>query len=126
MLNPFRWRSTGRPHFTPEEQAILLRYFTNTDRPVFALRLPQEVAGALFEILETQRLMARFAEITQAPYGVAANKQDDPAALPAGTIRQHLRLPAEIPVVPCVATERESCKAVLMALLDEIDRRAVA
>ena len=78
------------------------------------------------QILETQRLMARFAEITQAPYVVAANKQDDPAALPAGTIRQHLRLPAEIPVVPCVATERESCKAVLMALLDEIDRRAAA
>ncbi|MGZ4140532.1 MAG: FAD-dependent thymidylate synthase [Actinomycetota bacterium] len=35
--------------FTPEERAILLRYFTNTDRPVFALRnLPEIVKGALF------------------------------------------------------------------------------
>src|SRR2546423_13627621 len=35
--------------FTPEERAILLRYFTNTNRPVFALRnLPEIVKGALF------------------------------------------------------------------------------
>jgi thymidylate synthase ThyX len=35
--------------FTPEERAILLRYFTNTDRPVFALKnLPEIVKGALF------------------------------------------------------------------------------
>src|SRR5439155_18850392 len=35
--------------FTADERAILLRYFTNTDRPVFALRnLPEIVKGALF------------------------------------------------------------------------------
>jgi thymidylate synthase ThyX len=35
--------------FSPEEREILLRYFTNTDRPVFALRnLPEIVKGALF------------------------------------------------------------------------------
>src|SRR5437879_7021401 len=35
--------------FTAEERAILLRYFTNTDRRVFALRnLPEAVKGALF------------------------------------------------------------------------------
>ncbi len=35
--------------FTPDEQQILLRYFTNTDKPVFALRnLPEIVKGALF------------------------------------------------------------------------------
>jgi len=35
--------------FTPEERQILLRYFTNTDRPVFALHnLPEVVKGALF------------------------------------------------------------------------------
>lgn len=78
------------------------------------------------QILETQRLMARFAEITRAPFVVAANKQDDPAALSAGAIHQHLRLADEIPVVPCVATDRASCMAVLEALLQEIDRRAVA
>ena len=36
--------------FTDDERAILLRYFTNVDRPVFALRnLPEIVKGALFE-----------------------------------------------------------------------------
>lgn len=35
--------------FTPDERAVLLRYFTNTDRPVFALmNLPEIVKGALF------------------------------------------------------------------------------
>ena len=34
--------------FTPDEAAVLAPYFTNVDEPVFGLRLPQEVAGALF------------------------------------------------------------------------------
>ncbi|MGH2684605.1 MAG: FAD-dependent thymidylate synthase, partial [Actinomycetota bacterium] len=35
--------------FTPDEQQILRRYFTNLDRPVFALvNLPEVVKGALF------------------------------------------------------------------------------
>ena len=34
--------------FTPAERERLAPYFTNVDRPVFGLRLPQEVAGALF------------------------------------------------------------------------------
>ena len=35
--------------FTADERAILLRYFTNVDRPVFALKnLPEIVKGALF------------------------------------------------------------------------------
>ncbi|MHB8671629.1 MAG: FAD-dependent thymidylate synthase, partial [Acidimicrobiales bacterium] len=35
--------------FTPAEQEVLRRYFTNLDRPVFALvNLPEVVKGALF------------------------------------------------------------------------------
>ncbi|MBW3651951.1 MAG: thymidylate synthase, partial [Actinobacteria bacterium] len=35
--------------FTPREEEILRRYFTNLDRPVFALvNLPEVVKGALF------------------------------------------------------------------------------
>ena len=38
-----------KPEFTPEETRALLPYFTNTDRPVFALvNLPETVKGALF------------------------------------------------------------------------------
>lgn len=69
---------------------------------------------------ETQRLMARFAEITDAPFVVAANKQDDQAALPPAYIRRRLGIPAETPVLPCVATDRASVKQVLLALLQLI------
>ncbi len=35
--------------FEPDEEALLRRFFTNTDRPVFALiNLPEVVKGALF------------------------------------------------------------------------------
>src|SRR5215467_7350178 len=34
--------------FSPEEQKSLTPFFTNLDRDVFGLKLPQEVAGALF------------------------------------------------------------------------------
>jgi thymidylate synthase ThyX len=34
--------------FTPAEKRALVSFFTNLDRPVFGLKLPQEVAGALF------------------------------------------------------------------------------
>ena len=34
--------------FTSEEQVRLAPFFTNLDRPTFGLKLPQEVAGALF------------------------------------------------------------------------------
>ena len=41
--------STVSSEFSPEESALLSRYFTNLDRPVFALRnLPEVVKGALF------------------------------------------------------------------------------
>src|SRR3954467_2846476 len=42
--------STGAADtFSPEETRALTPYFTNTDRPVFALRnLPETVKGALF------------------------------------------------------------------------------
>src|SRR5919109_5456254 len=34
--------------FSTDEQEALAPFFTNLDRPVFGLKLPQEVAGALF------------------------------------------------------------------------------
>jgi hypothetical protein len=69
---------------------------------------------------ETQRLMARFAEITDAPYVVAANKQDDPTALPPFYVRRRLGVPDDVPVLPCVGNERESAKKVLVSLIKHI------
>src|SRR5207247_6933241 len=42
-------RKMSKPEFDASESAVLSRYFTNLDRPVFALRnLPEVVKGALF------------------------------------------------------------------------------
>lgn len=75
---------------------------------------------------ETQRLMARFAEITDAPFVVAANKQDDPTSLPVAYVRRRLGLPLEIPVMPCIAADRASVKLVLLGLLKHIAARHVS
>ena len=71
---------------------------------------------------ETMHLMARFTEISDAPFVVAANKQDDPAALPLSYIRRRLQLSPEIPILPCVANDRASVKEVLLALLAHIEQ----
>ena len=72
---------------------------------------------------ETQRLMDRFAEITDAPFVVAANKQDDPAALPVSYVRRRLSVPLSVPVLSCTATDRPSAKLVLLGLLKQIAAR---
>lgn len=69
---------------------------------------------------ETLGLMGRFKKITDAPYLIAANKQDDPAALPPPYIRRRLGLPRQIPIIPCVATDKDSVKNVLLTLLEHI------
>jgi hypothetical protein len=72
--------------------------------------------------VETQRLIARFADITDAPFVVAANKQDDPTALPPFYVRRRLGLTDEVPVLPCVGTERESVKSVLLSLIKHVSQ----
>lgn len=51
------------------------------------------------------------------PCVVAANHQDRPAALSPADVRAALQVPADVPVVGCVATDRESVARVLIALL---------
>ena len=66
---------------------------------------------------ETINVIRYFTSILKVPFVVACNKQDDPTALPTDYIRYRLGLPAFIPVVPCVATDRSSVKEVLLTLL---------
>ena len=54
------------------------------------------------------------------PYIVAANKQDLEDAWPAEDLRIVLRVEPDIKVVPCVATDKESVKQVLLELLFSI------
>jgi hypothetical protein len=72
--------------------------------------------------VETRKLMQRFAQLTSAPFVVAANKQDDPAALPIDDMRRQLDVPMHIPILSCIANDRESVRLVLLALLERIEQ----
>ncbi len=69
---------------------------------------------------ETIRLIQYFTNILEVPFLVAANKQDSPVCLPVDYIRLRLGLPDWIPVLPCVARDRQSVKNVLLNLLDMV------
>ena len=66
---------------------------------------------------EAAHVIEYFSNITDAPFVVVANKQDDPTCLPIDYVRHRLGLPEYVPVLPCVATDRESVKEVLLTLL---------
>lgn len=67
---------------------------------------------------DAQYMSRYYADHAPVPYVIAANRQDQPGAASAEEVRAMLRVPANIPVVPCVATDKESCKKVLLTLLD--------
>jgi small GTP-binding protein len=70
-------------------------------------------------ILEAFRRMARV------PFVVALNRSPGITPADEASVRSTLQLGLDVPVVPCDATDRESVKAVLLALLysvvDELD-----
>lgn len=73
-------------------------------------------------IRDASRLAAAVASYAPTPYVFAANKQDNPDALPPEDIRILLQFLDGhlLPVVPCVATEEASVKGVLLALLEQV------
>ena len=66
---------------------------------------------------EARRILDTFRSYSPVPYIVAANKQDLEDAWPAEDLRIVLRVEPEIKFVPCIATDRESVKQVLLELL---------
>ncbi len=66
---------------------------------------------------ETLRIIDFFTSYRESPYVVVANKQDLENAWSPDELRLALRLPDEVKVLPCVATDRESVKNVLLELL---------
>lgn len=75
------------------------------------------------QFVETVRLLQQFTMLTNAPFIVAATKQDDPAAIPLSYIRERLDLSLEIPLVPCTTTDLDSVKQVLISLLEHIEQQ---
>ncbi|MCS7287349.1 MAG: ATP/GTP-binding protein [Anaerolineae bacterium] len=66
---------------------------------------------------EARYILDVFRRYAKTPYVVAANKQDLPDAWSPEDIRIALRLNSNVKVIPCVATEKESVKRVLLELL---------
>jgi signal recognition particle receptor subunit beta len=69
---------------------------------------------------EARNILETFRSYAPVPYVVAANKQDLPDAWEPEDLRIALRIPAEVKVLSCVATDRESVKRVLLELLYSI------
>lgn len=66
---------------------------------------------------EARSILDTFRAYAPVPYVVAANKQDMEDAWEPEDLRIALRIPHEIKVLPCVATDKESVRQVLLELL---------
>jgi hypothetical protein len=66
---------------------------------------------------EARTILEAFRRMARVPFVVALNRSNgiDPAE--EARVREVLDIDADVPVVPCDATDRESVKAVLLALL---------
>src|SRR6185503_11722152 len=69
---------------------------------------------------EAKSILETFRAYAPTPYVVAANKQDHPEAWSVDDLRIALRLDPNIKLLPCVAVQKESVKAVLLELLYSI------
>jgi len=76
---------------------------------------------------EARSILDTFRSYAPVPYIVAANKQDLEDAWSPEDLRIALRIPPEIKMIPCVATDRSSVQQVLLELLfsvlDLLDRQ---
>jgi small GTP-binding protein len=74
---------------------------------------------------EAASILAAFRRMARVPFVVALNRAEGITPADEGTVRSVLELGPDVAVVPCDATDRESVKAVLLALLysvvDELD-----
>ncbi|KYK31952.1 MAG: ATP/GTP-binding protein [Theionarchaea archaeon] len=70
----------------------------------------------------TVRILKFLSKESDIPFVVACTKQDQENALPLERVQKTLHLD-DVPVLPCVATDRESVKDVLLALLHQILER---
>src|SRR4030065_427641 len=69
---------------------------------------------------EAKGILQTFRAYAPTPYVVAANKQDMDEAWDMKDIRIALRLDSKVKLLPCVSTNKESVKSVLLELLYSI------
>jgi small GTP-binding protein len=66
---------------------------------------------------EAVGILAAFRKMARVPFVVALNRTEGIDEGDEARVREALELAADVPVVPCDATDRESVKSVLLALL---------
>lgn len=66
---------------------------------------------------EAVGILAAFRKMARVPFVVALNRSEGLEPADEERVRSALELDADVPVVPCDATDRESVKSVLLALL---------
>jgi uncharacterized protein len=69
---------------------------------------------------EAKSILETFRAYAPTPYVVAANKQDMPDAWNTNDLRIALRIEEGVKLLPCVASDKESVKTVLLELLYSI------
>jgi small GTP-binding protein len=69
---------------------------------------------------EAKSILETFRAYAPTPYVVAANKQDHPEAWDAEDLRIALRIEEDVKLLPCIATDKEKVKDVLLELLYSI------
>lgn len=69
---------------------------------------------------EARSILETFRAYAPTPYIVAANKQDLKDAWELEDMRIALRLDSTVKILPCVATDKESVKTILLELLYQI------
>jgi uncharacterized protein len=69
---------------------------------------------------EAKSILETFRAYAPTPYVVAANKQDHPEAWDTEDLRIALRIEEDVKLLPCVATDKEKVKEVLLELLYSI------
>ncbi|MEN4042582.1 MAG: ATP/GTP-binding protein [Anaerolineaceae bacterium] len=69
---------------------------------------------------EARSILETFRAYAPTPYVVTANKQDSADAWDADDMRVALRLDPKIKLLPCIATNRDTVKGVLLELLYSI------
>jgi uncharacterized protein len=69
---------------------------------------------------EARFILDTFRAYAPTPYVVAANKQDIPEAWPVDDLRIALKLDPSVKCIPCVASDKEMTKTILLELLGSI------
>jgi signal recognition particle receptor subunit beta len=68
-------------------------------------------------LAEAIGIMGAFRRMARVPYVVALNRSQGADPVVEDRVREVLELPPHVPVLPCDATDKESVKSVLLALL---------